>query len=276
MDNDTTGFLHLEFSKIWKLQTTYEILLLMYTVFNDSNREHSHHFWPPPAHPYVLLPDEFSYARHWFYYSHYPQSYFLMDIRFISYSGCIAQVSSSVFFLNYCISLLTIMAYDQYVATCNRLQYEMIMNRRACIKMVGSVCVVSFLNSALHTIVTFTTSFCSKNINQFYCEIPHLLKIICSGLYVTEIGIVVFTAILVMVIFFLHCCYLQCVRIFSAVLRIPSIQGREKAFSTCLPHLIVIIIFLFSGWFAYLRTISDSASHLDFIITIMYSFSHPF
>ncbi|XP_034278695.1 olfactory receptor 14L1-like [Pantherophis guttatus] len=161
------------------------------------------------------------------------------------------------------------MAYDRYVAICNPLQYEIIMNRTSCIKMVGSVWVVSFLNTALHTIATFTTPFCSNNINQFYGEIPHLLKIICSGLYVIEIGIIAFTAILVMgCFFFIVLTYGQ---IFSAILRIPSVQGKEKAFSTCLPHLIVITIFLFSGCFAYLRPISNSPSHLDFIITIMYS-----
>ncbi|XP_039220793.1 olfactory receptor 14J1-like [Crotalus tigris] len=278
MDNDTSGFLLLEFSKIWKLQTTYGILLLiLYLMIVTGNLliiiavVFDHHLHSPMYFFLMNLAMQDIGSTTIII----PKAIFnsLMDIRYISYSGCIAQVFSSIFFLSYCISLLTIMAYDRYVAICNPLQYEMIMNRTACIKMVGSVWVASFLNTTLHTVATFTTPFCSKNINQFYCEIPHLLKIICSGLYVTEFGIVVFTATLVVGCFFFI--VLTYVQIFSAVLRIPSIQGREKAFSTCLPHFIILTIFLFSGCFAYLRTISDSPSHLDFIITIMYSIIPP-
>ncbi|KAM6451738.1 olfactory receptor 14J1-like [Liasis olivaceus] len=278
MDNDTSGFLLLEFSKIWELQIMYAaLLLILYLMTVTGNL----------LIIFAVVVDHHLHTPMYFFLMNLamqdigsisviiPRAVFnpFMNMRLISYSECIAQVFSSIFFLSYCISLLTIMAYDQYVAICNSLQYEMIMNRRACSKMVGSVWIASFLNAALHTIATFTTPLCSNIINQFYCEIPHLLKIVCSGLYVSKTGIVVFTSILVIgCFFFIVFTYVQ---IFSAVLRIPSVQGRKKAFSTCLPHLIVITIFLFSGCFAYLRTISDSPSHLDFIITIKYSIIPP-
>ncbi|XP_025033245.1 putative olfactory receptor 14L1, partial [Python bivittatus] len=159
-------------------------------------------------------------------------------------------------------------------AICNPLRYEMIMNRKACIKIVGNVWTASLLNASLHTIVTFTTPFCSNIINQFFCEIPYLLKIIaCSDLYVNEIGVLIFSATLVIGCFvFLIVTY---VYVFSAVLRISSVQGRKKAFSTCLPHLTVFSLFLLTSSFAYLKPIADSPSHLDFIITIMYSIIPP-
>ncbi|KAM6451711.1 olfactory receptor 14A16-like [Liasis olivaceus] len=200
-----------------------------------------------------------------------PKAFFntIMKIRTISYSGCVAQVLFLLSFLTCDLSLLTVMAYDRYVAICNPLQYEMIMNRKACTMMVGSVWIASLLNASLHTTVTFITPFCSNIINQFFCEIPYLLKITCSSLYVTEIGVLVFSAMLgggclAFVI-------VTSVHVFFAVLRIPSVQGRKKAFSTCLPHLTVISIFVFTAAFAYIRDISDSPSHLDFIITITYS-----
>ncbi|KAM3821152.1 olfactory receptor 14A2-like [Vipera latastei] len=195
------------------------------------------------------------------------------NTRHISYSGCVAQVLLFVFFLGSDIALLTLMAYDRYVAICKPLQYEMIMNMKACTKMITSVWIASFLNATLHTTETFSIPFCSNIVNQFYCEIPHLLKIACSSLYVTETGLVAFSAVLSAGSFaFIIVTYTE---IFSAVLRIPSVQGRKKAFSTCVPHLSVFSLFFFTVSFAYLRPISNRPSNLDFIITLIYSILPP-
>ncbi|XP_063158381.1 olfactory receptor 14I1-like [Candoia aspera] len=279
MNNETSDFLLLEFSKIWELQIMHAaLLLIMYLMIVTGN---------------LLIISAIIFDHH----IYIPMYFFLMNlamqdigsvsviipkavinsltnIRYISYSGCIAQVLLFVFFLGSDIPLLTVMAYDRYVAICNPLQYEMIMNGKACMKMMGSVWIVSLLNASLHTIVTFHTPFCSNIINQFFCEIQYLLKIACSGLYITEIGVLIFNTILAFGCFaFVIVTY---VHVFSAVLRIPSVQGRKKAFSTCLPHLIVFSLFMFTGCFAYLKPISDSPSHnIDFIITILYSILPP-
>ncbi|KAM6451745.1 olfactory receptor 14A16-like [Liasis olivaceus] len=274
MDNLTTEFLLLEFSKIWELQVMYStLLLILYLMMVTGNLliiiavvlDHHLH---TPMYFFLMnlaMQDIGSVSVI------IPKAVFncLMNTRHISYSGCVAQVLLFVFFLTSDVGLLTVMAYDRFVAICNPLQYEVIMNRKACSKMVDSVWIASFLNAALHTIFTFIIPFCSNIINQFYCEIPHLLKIACSDSYITEIGVVIFNATLEFVCFvFILVTY---VKIFSAVLRFPSVQGRKKAFSTCLPHLIVFSVFLFTGCFAYLRPISDKRPHLDFIITILYS-----
>ncbi|KAM6450618.1 olfactory receptor 14L1-like [Liasis olivaceus] len=278
MHNDTSEFLLWEFSKIWELQIMHAaLLLILYLMTVTGNlliiaAIISDHHLHTPMYFFLMnlaMQDIGSVSVI------IPKAVFnsLMKIRTISHSGCVAQIILFVFFLSSDIPLLTVMAYDRYVAICNPLQYEMIMNRKACTIMIGSVWTAGLLNASLHTIVTFNTPFCSNTIDQFYCEIPYLLKIACSGLYVTEIGVLIFTATLGISCFaFVIVTY---VHAFSAVLRIPSVQGRKKAFSTCLPHLIVFSIFLFTGSFAYLKPIAHSPSHLDFIITIMYSTIPP-
>ncbi|XP_061447863.1 olfactory receptor 14A16-like [Rhineura floridana] len=197
----------------------------------------------------------------------------LMNARHISYAGCVVQVFGYIFFAGSDFFLLTVMAFDRYVAICNPLQYEMVMNRTACTKRVAAVWVAGFLYAVLHTSGTFATPFCSNVINQFFCEIPKLLTLACSNLYLIEIGVVVMSAVLVLSCFvYIVVTY---VHIFSAVLKIPSIQGRKKAFSTCLPHLIVFSVFCFTVCFAYLRPPSNTPSHLDFVLTVMYTIVPP-
>ncbi|XP_066485927.1 olfactory receptor 14J1-like [Tiliqua scincoides] len=197
----------------------------------------------------------------------------LMNTRHISYSGCVAQVLFFVFFLASNFALLIVMAYDRCVAICNPLEYEMIMNRNACLQIIAIVWITGFLYSVLHTTGTFASPFCSNVVNQFFCEIPQLLKLACSDLYLIELGV------LVVSIFMCLGCFifivLSYVHIFSAVRKIRSVHGRRKAFSTCLPHLIVVSTFLCSAVFADLRPPPDNPSHLDIAITILYSVVPP-
>ncbi|XP_063157066.1 olfactory receptor 14J1-like [Candoia aspera] len=198
---------------------------------------------------------------------------YLLNSRHISYSGCVAQVIFFISFVGCDVALLTVMAYDRYVAICNPLQYELIMNRRACMQMVGSVWVTGFLYGGLHTCGTFVTPFCSNVVNQFFCEIPQLLKLACSDLYLAEMGALIFSFPIMLGIFiFIIVTY---IKIFSAVLRIPSVQGRKKALSTCLHHIVVFSVFLILVCFAYFRSPSQKPSHLDLAITIMYSIIPP-
>ncbi|XP_077171205.1 olfactory receptor 14A16-like [Paroedura picta] len=197
----------------------------------------------------------------------------LMNTRDISYSGCVFQVFFFVFFVGSDFFLLTVMAYDRYVAICNPLKYEMLMNRQACIQMMATVWVIGLLYGALHTSGTFTTTFCSNVINQFYCEIPQLLKNSCSNSYLTEVGAVTVSVIIEFGCFvFIIVTY---VVIFSTVLRMPSVRGRQKAFSTCLPHLIVFSTFIVTGWFAYLKPPSKTPSDLDLALAVLYSLVPP-
>ncbi|XP_060111486.1 olfactory receptor 14A16-like [Heteronotia binoei] len=197
----------------------------------------------------------------------------LMNTRDISYSECVVQVFFFVFFVGSDFLLLTVMAYDRYVAICNPLHYEIVMNWQACSQMVATVWIIGFLYGALHTSGTFAATFCSNIVNQFYCEIPQLLKISCSDTYLIEVGALTVSVIVEFGCFvFIIVTY---VLIFSTVLRMPSIQGRQKAFSTCLPHLIVFSTFIVTGWFAYLRPPSKTSSDLDLALTMIYTFVPP-
>ncbi|XP_039353423.1 olfactory receptor 14A16-like [Mauremys reevesii] len=198
----------------------------------------------------------------------------LMNTRVISYSGCVTQVFLFMFLGSADLGVLTIMAYDRYVAICQPLQYERVMNRRVCIQMAASAWISGILYSALHTGNTFVISFCGGNrVDQFFCHIPQLLKLACSDTDLNESGVIAFSACLVLSCFVLI--IVSYVQIFKTVLRIPSEQGRHKAFSTCLPHITVVSLFIFSGIFAYLKSNSSSTSRLDLVVDVFYSVVPP-
>ncbi|XP_026574993.1 olfactory receptor 14A16-like [Pseudonaja textilis] len=197
----------------------------------------------------------------------------LIDTRHISYFGCVAQVFLFLSFEASDVSLLTVMAYDRYVAICNPLHYEMVMNWKTCIEIIIVVWVSGLLCGILHTIGTFSVHFCSNVVNQFFCEIPQLIKLSCSSFNVVEIGIVVTNIIAALGCFsFIFISYAM---IFKAVLRIPSEHGRQKALSTCIPHFIVVSVLVLSVCFAYLRPPSNTSSDLDFGSTLLYSLLPP-
>ncbi|XP_075768347.1 olfactory receptor 14C36-like [Pelodiscus sinensis] len=198
----------------------------------------------------------------------------LLNSRLISYPACVAQVFLFVVFISTDLALLTVMAYDRYVAICLPLHYERVMNKGACVQMAASSWITSIVYSVLHTGNTFRLPFCQSNvIDQFFCEIPQLLKLACSDSYLSEVALLACSVILGLTCFaFIIVSY---VHIFKAVLRIPSEQGRHKAFSTCLPHLTVVSLLLFTGVFVYLKPTSSSASNLDLVVGVLYAVVPP-
>ncbi|XP_058716143.1 olfactory receptor 14J1-like [Poecile atricapillus] len=198
----------------------------------------------------------------------------LWDTREISYSGCAAQLFLFAFFISAEFSLLTIMCYDRYVSICKPLHYGTLLGSRACAHMAAAAWASGFLYSLLHTANTFSLPLCQGNaLGQFFCEIPHILKLSCSKSYLRELGLIVLSAFLYFGCFvFIVFSYVQ---IFRAVLRIPSEQGRHKAFSTCLPHLAVLSLFLSTAVFAHLKPPSISSPSLDLAVSVLYSVVSP-
>ena len=174
----------------------------------------------------------------------------LWHTRAISYAGCAAQVFFFVFFLSAEYALLTIMSYDRYVAICKPLHYGTLLGSRACATMAAAAWGTGLLYSLLHTASTFSLPLCQGNaVDQFFCEIPHILKLSCSKSYLREVGLIVLSVLVFVGCFvFIVVSYVQ---IFRAVLRMPSEQGRHKAFSTCLPHLAAVSLFVTTCMFAY-------------------------
>ncbi|KAM6228047.1 olfactory receptor 14A16-like [Porphyrio hochstetteri] len=198
----------------------------------------------------------------------------LWDTRDISYTGCVVQIFSFFFLISTEYHLLTVMAYDRYVAICHPLHYGTLLGSRACVHMAAAAWASGFLNAVLHTANTFSLPLCHGNaVDQFFCEIPQILKLSCSDTYLRETGLIVVNACFAFGCFvFIVVSYVQ---IFRAVLRIPSQQGRHKAFSTCLPHLAVVSLFVSTGVFAHLKPPSISSLFLDLVVALLYSVFPP-
>ncbi|KAF1413143.1 Olfactory receptor 14J1, partial [Spheniscus mendiculus] len=198
----------------------------------------------------------------------------LWDNRAISYVGCAAQLFMLVFLVVAEYYLLTVMAYDRYVAICKPLHYGTLLGSRACAHMAAAAWGSGFLHAVLHTANTFSLPLCKGNaVAQFFCEITQILKLSCSDSDLMEVGLLVVSACLALGCFvFLVVSYVQILR---AVLRIPSEQGRHKAFSTCLPHLAVVSLFVSTVIFACLKPPSISSPSLDLVVSFLYSVVPP-
>ncbi|XP_026543628.1 olfactory receptor 14J1-like [Notechis scutatus] len=273
-----SGFLLLKFSQVRELQILYFFLFLavylitllgnLFTIISIVVDHHLH----TPMYFFLMnlaIIDIGSIS------SIVPKSMFnsLGNNSFISYFECVVQVFFFFFFDASEFSLLTVMAHDRHVAIYNPLQYETIMNSRTCIKMVAMVWLSGFLYAILHTSSTFSITFCSNEVDQFFCEIPKLLKLSCSDLYLVEGVLLVVSCNLAFGCFiFIIISY---VWIFRAILQIRSVQGRQKALSTCLPHLIVVSVFICIGFFVYARPPSNSSSYLDLVFSIIYVIFPP-
>ncbi|NP_001000692.1 olfactory receptor Olr25 [Rattus norvegicus] len=176
----------------------------------------------------------------------------LTDHRNISVAGCAAQVF--LFFFCACIEIqfLTIMSQDRYVAICKPLLYAVIMNHQFCVQMTLASLFISLVLASVHTFKTFQLSFCHSNVvPQFFCDIPSLLRLSCSDTFSNKL-------LLFLTAFGLSgTCFafiaISYVRILSAVLKVPVKRERGKAFSTCVPHIIVVSMFFSSAAYVYLR-----------------------
>ncbi|XP_037981972.1 olfactory receptor 14C36-like [Motacilla alba alba] len=198
----------------------------------------------------------------------------LWDTSTISYTGCASQLFFFLFFITAEYFLLTIMCYDRFVSICKPLHYGTLLGSRACAHMAAAAWASAFLNALMHTANTFSLPLCHGNVlGQFFCEIPQILKLSCNKSYLRELGFLVFSIFLGLGCFvFIVFSYVQ---IFRAVLRIPSEQGRHKAFSTCLPHLAVVSLFMSTIMFAHLKPPSMSSPSLDLALSVPYSVVTP-
>ncbi|KAM4862092.1 olfactory receptor 14A16-like [Thomomys bottae] len=197
----------------------------------------------------------------------------LLNSNTISFFGCVSQVFFLTLLATTEVSLLTVMSYDRYVAICHPLRYEILMSHQACVQMTASSWVSGCLNAILHTAATFSVPMCrALDIHQFFCDIPQLLSLSCSH-NIAEFVVIGLSLVLDFGCFvFIDISY---VHIFIAVLNMPSKEGRAKAFSTCLPHLMVVTLFLSSGFFAYLRPLPKSPSTFDLIVSVFYTVVPP-
>nr|XP_017536221.2 olfactory receptor 14A16-like [Manis javanica] len=198
----------------------------------------------------------------------------LTHINSISFPGCVTQVFLVPFAAGAELFLLTAMSIDRYAAICHPLHYELIMNRGRCVHMVALSWLSSGLISIAHTAGTFSLTYCGPNeVQQFFCDIPQLLAITCSENVTVEIVIILTDAVLDLCCFI--CIIVSYIYIFSTVRKIPSTEGQSKAYSTCLPHLVVVVLFLSTAFIAYLKPILGSTSVTDHVLSSFYILLPP-
>ncbi|KAM5140390.1 olfactory receptor 5V1-like [Mantella aurantiaca] len=199
---------------------------------------------------------------------------FLLKSSSISFMACAAQVYFFIALGSIECTLLAVMAYDRFVAVCHPMHYVIIMNTRKCAMLAGSSWISGFVNSMIHTSCTFHLVFCSSNqINQFFCDIPPLLKVACGETMLAEIVLFIvggaygFGSFLLTLISYIH--------IISAILKIKSKEGQQKAFSTCTSHLIVVTLFFGTSFSAYLKPTSKYLSEEEKLVPVFYAVITP-
>ncbi|XP_037377706.2 olfactory receptor 14A16-like [Talpa occidentalis] len=192
----------------------------------------------------------------------------------ISFPGCVVQVFMMVMSAGTEMHLLTVMSLDRYAAICHPLHYDVIMSRDRCVQLTAVSWLGGGIISVMNTAGTFSLSHCGSNVvHQFFCDIPQLLAIFCSENVMNKLVPILISAVLSICYFiFIIISY---VHIFSAVRKIPSTEGKAKVYSTCLPHLLVVVLFLSTGCFAYLKPTSGTPSTSDLVISMFYTVVPP-
>ncbi|XP_053223085.1 olfactory receptor 5V1-like [Podarcis raffonei] len=199
---------------------------------------------------------------------------FMSENKTISFIGCVLQLFFLIYAVGTEVFLLSVMAYDRYVAICSPLHYTNIMTKRRCVQLAAGTLLTGFINSMIHTSLTFTLSFCEPfKINQYYCDIPPLMAASCSSTYLPELvallvaGILGGGAFLVTLISYVY--------IISTILRMQSAEGRRKAFSTCGSHLTVVFLFYGTTIATYVRPTYSYSPKQDRIVSMLYGIVTP-
>ena len=148
------------------------------------------------------------------------------------------------------------------------------MNKVLYSQLATSCWTGGFLNSVVHTVLTFRLPFCGNNkINYFFCDIPPLLILSCGDTSVNELALLSIGVFIGWTPFL--CIILSYLYIISTILRIRSSEGRQKAFSTCASHLIIVLLYFGSSIFTYVRPISAYSLEKDRLISVLYSVVTP-
>ncbi|XP_048341293.1 olfactory receptor 1020-like [Sphaerodactylus townsendi] len=193
----------------------------------------------------------------------------LREKKLISSAGCLIQFYFYAVFATTECYLLAVMAYDRYVAICSPLLYLVTMSLRKRVYLIAVAYAAGIVNALIHTVAASRLSFCGLNtINHFYCEGPPLFAISCSDVSLNELLMFVCVGFnwvaTILTILISYTCILL------TILKISSSKSRQKTFSTCTSHLIVIIIFYGGFGIMYARPSARQSHNLDKIVSVLY------
>ncbi|XP_039079603.1 olfactory receptor-like protein OLF4 [Hyaena hyaena] len=192
----------------------------------------------------------------------------------ITYAGCITQIYFLILFAVLDVFLLSVMAYDRFVAICHPLHYTVIMNPRLCGLLVLVSWVMCILNSLLQSLMMLRLSFCTHlHIPHFFCELNEMLQLACSDTFLNNL-VMYFAAVLLGGGPFAGILYSYS-KIVSSIRGIASAQGKYKTFSTCASHLSVVCLFYCTMLGVYLSSAATQSSHSSATASVMYTVVTP-
>ncbi|XP_058546358.1 olfactory receptor 6M1-like [Neofelis nebulosa] len=191
----------------------------------------------------------------------------LEDRKTITFAGCMIQIYFFFFLGTVEFILLAVMSFDRYVAICNPLRYTIIMNSNVCLLLVLGCWVGAFFSVLCPIIVVSRLPYCYKEISHFFCDIAPLLQVACIDTHFIEMinfllsSLILLTSLVLTIVSYTY--------IISTILRIPSAQGRQKAFSTCASHITVVSIAYGSNIFMYVRPSQSHSLDFDKVTAVM-------
>ncbi|XP_073746675.1 olfactory receptor 7A17-like [Callorhinus ursinus] len=192
----------------------------------------------------------------------------------ITYAGCLTQMYFFILFGGWDDFLLTVMAYDRFVAICHPLHYTVIMNPWLCGLLVLVSWVISVLNSLLQSLMVLQLSFCTEvEIPHFFCELNQVVGQACSDMFLNNM--VMYFATVLLGLAPLPGILYSYFKIVSSICQISSIQGKYKAFSTCASHLSMVSLFYCTGLGVYLSSAAPQSSHSGAVASVMYTVVTP-
>ncbi|XP_048216910.1 olfactory receptor 5AL1-like [Perognathus longimembris pacificus] len=199
---------------------------------------------------------------------------FLREVKSIKFYAYTMQVCCFITFLVSELFLLSIMAYDRYIAICNPLLYVILMPRSLCMQVMASTYMYGFSVGLAQTLATFQLSFCGYIVlNHFYCDDVPLVELACSDTSIKEMmlliiaGFNILCSLLIVIISYVF--------ILFAILRMHSGEGRRKVFSTCASHLTSITIFYGTIIFMYLQPKSSHSLDTDKVTSVFFVIVTP-
>ncbi|XP_063800097.1 olfactory receptor 6B9-like [Pseudophryne corroboree] len=199
---------------------------------------------------------------------------FVMESREISYSACLLQLYFFIALVCTECVLLTVMAFDRYVAICNPLQYVNIMNWDFCVLLALGSWICGFIISLIKVYYISRVTFCHSDvINHFYCDISPILNLACTDMRLAELVDFILALIILLVPLLLT--FISYAYILATILRIPTSSGRRKAFSTCTSHLAVVIIFYAATLFMYARPSRARSVDYNKLVSVIYTVITP-
>ncbi|XP_075404139.1 olfactory receptor 7C1-like [Tenrec ecaudatus] len=197
-----------------------------------------------------------------------------MQNRVITYENCITQMYFFMVFVEVDHFLLTVMAYDRFVAICHPLHYTVIMNPKFCGLLVLASWLLSVLDALLHALMVLRLSFCTElEISHFFCELNQVVQLACSDTSLNTL-VIYFAAGLLGIIPFSGVLF-SYTKIVSSILKMSSAVGKSKAFSTCGSHLSMVSLFYGTGFGVYLSSAATQNSRSSAIASVMYTVATP-